>query len=183
MGEQETNKTILEREELIERVEALLIMGFTRPTEIMRQEPRIKDWETAKRYLSIAQRRLRNRYKKINTDKILKKELRDLDYMEKKLWLNYHGAINANEKTGAINGILKCKERRAKLLGLDTENINPAMAKTLEDLLKEDDEKNEQTINRGASVDTKQAGSQSSVQAEQSSADVGTNESDQNTGA
>jgi len=158
------NKPNLERENLIEKVEGLLAMGFTRPTEVLRQERRIKDFQTAKRYLEIARRRFYNRYKKINQDKVLKRELRDLDFMEKRLWINYSNAINSNERTGAINSIIKCKARRAKLLGLDTENVNPQMARTLEDLIKEDDEKEQQTINRGSSVDSGQDGKEGKVQ-------------------
>lgn len=157
------NKGNLEREEILEKVEGFLMMGVRMPTEVMRQEKRIGDFQTAKRYIEISKRRLRNRYKNIERNKILKRELRDLDFMEKKLWFVFSSAANSNEKTGVINSIIKIKERRARLLGLDTENINPGLSKTLEDLIREDDEKNEQTINRGASLDTKQARRKSKV--------------------
>ena len=158
----------LEREELIESVEMLLIMGYSRPTEIMRNDLRITVFETAKRYISIAQRRLRNRYKKVEASKIITKELRDLDFMEKQLWQAYQNADNTNEKTGAVNSIIKCKERRAKLLGLDSETLLLGKKeKTLEDLLREDDEKNEQTINRGVILDNRQAKPAGEISAQQ----------------
>ena len=169
------NKPNLEREEIIERIEGLLIMGFWRPTEILKQERRIADFETAKRYIDIAQRRLRNRYSQINKEKILKRELRDLDFMEKRLWLNYDHAINYNEKTGAINAILRCKERRAKLLGLDIETLKIGPIKTLEDLIQEAEyEKIQQpTTNRELIVDSKQAGAEGEVPAQSSPTEAG----------
>lgn len=168
------NRPNLEREEIIERIEGLLVMGYWRPTEILKQERRIADFETAKRYIDIAQRRLRNRYSQINKDKILKRELRDLDFMEKRLWLNYDHAFNYNEKTGAINAILKCKERRAKLLGLDIEIMKVGPIKTLEDLIHEAEyEVQQPTTDRKLTVDPKQAGTEGQVSAQPGSAEVG----------
>lgn len=121
------DKTDLEKEKLLEDVEELFIMGITRPAQILRVPAitgRIAEPETAKRYLDIIRRRLRNRYKQIERDKILKKELRDLDFMERKLWIVYSSGSNSSEKTGAMNSILKVKERRAKLLGFDIENFS-----------------------------------------------------------
>ena len=114
------DKTDLEREELF-------IMGVTKPSQILRVDKikgRIAEPETAKKYLNTVSRRIKNRYKKIERDKILKKELGDLDFMETKLWIVYSNATLANEKTGAMNSILKVKERRAKLLGFDSETFN-----------------------------------------------------------
>ena len=154
------------KEEIVELVEELYIMGIERATEVVknlaRQDPAITiDQRTAGRYIDIVRRRIRNRYKKIDMNQVLKKELRDLNYMEKRLWQSFHG--EPNERSGIINSILKVKERRAKLLGMDTENVRPGVAKTLEDLLKDDDEKNESTTDRRTVVDTKQAGGEGKV--------------------
>ena len=170
------NKPNYQREKLIEAVEAQIIMGYKSPTEILKIFPNdIKDWDTARRYIRIAERRLRNRYKEIDRNKILKKEIRDLEYMEKRLWKNFKSAINDNISSGAINTIIKVKERRAKLLGLDTENVNQGHARTLEDLIRENREKaqkdgkhntrDKQTNNRGASMGSEQDGGKGAVQA------------------
>lgn len=133
------------REEIIEIIEELYIMGFTKRSEVWRYLQKIGktiDVRTVDTYLFIVTRRIRNRYKKIDLDKTLKKEIRDLDYMQKKMWLVYNSASTSAERTGVINSILKIKERRAKLLGLDTENINKGTAKTLEDLIAENEKSN-----------------------------------------
>lgn len=121
-----TNKESLEREQLLDEVEEAFVMGITRPAQLLRigsLAGRIKEWETAKRYLEIVRRRIRNRYSEIIRDKIFKKELRDLDFMERKLWIVYSTASLPNDKTGVINSIIKIKERRAQLLGFDSKNL------------------------------------------------------------
>ncbi|XOB41781.1 MAG: hypothetical protein ACKKMS_00055 [Candidatus Nealsonbacteria bacterium] len=142
------DKTDLEKEKLLEDVEELFIMGITRPAQILRVPAiagRIAEPETAKKYLDIIRRRLRNRYKQVERDKILKKELRDLDFMERKLWLVYNSTTLANEKTGVMNSILKIKERRAKLLGFDIETFNISKApKNIWALLAEENDKGPQ---------------------------------------
>lgn len=167
--------TIREREEIIDIVEECYIMGLTRPYQILKvlekQDPPIRiDWRTAGRYLDIARKRTNKRFSKIKLDNVLKKDLRDLELMEKRMWKTLTGSKKALEKSASANTILKCKERRAKLLGLDTENINRGMARTLEDLLREDDEKqtlidkqnnankNEQGVDRKTLQNSGQAG-------------------------
>lgn len=147
------------REGIMDLVEELFIMGFTKGTrvsELLKKKGYELDIKTVRKYLDIARRRLHNKYKEINRNKVLRREIRDLDYMEQQQWINFRGADNANEKSGAMNTILKIKERRAKLLGLDTENLNLGGAKTLEDLIKENEKDDQQRDNRRIVLDTGQ---------------------------
>lgn len=117
----------LEKEEILDKIEELFIMGIRRPSQVLKiseMQTKVKTFDTANQYIEIVKRRIRNKYKKFNREEIIKKELRDLDFMEKKQWINYSKADNSNERTGIINSFLKIKERRAKILGLDTNNIN-----------------------------------------------------------
>ncbi len=166
------------KEQIVEIVEDLFIMGIKEPLKIWRVfkkecEKRqssienIPDIKTIRNYVDIVRRRIRNRYKRVNLNNVLKEELRDLDYIQKQLWDDYRTAFDPKDRVQIIRAIIDCKERKAKLLGLDTENKNPAPAKTLEDLIKEDDEKNEQTTDRGPVLDPGQAGPKSEVPAQQ----------------
>jgi hypothetical protein len=139
------NRTNEKREEIIDMVEELFVMGYTRPYRIQKilrakgESEKNLDlqnitFETIERYIDIVHRRIRNKYKNIDNNKVLKKELRDLEYMESQLWSAYKGSMASKDKASLMNTILKCKARRAKLLGLDTENLNINPPKTIEDL-------------------------------------------------
>lgn len=160
------NKTAEEKEELLMKVEELIMQRVDRPYEISKILGIAKD--TADSYKNIALRRIRNRSQKFNNlDKILKRELADLDYMEKKCWHTFRSDNNPNAKNGAMNTINKIKERRAKLLGFDTENVNQGKSKTLEDLLQDDE--NKSRVDTRVIQNPKQADKESKVQPEQSS--------------
>lgn len=162
-------------EEIIDAVEELHLMGYRKGIEVWRllEKRGLKcNIKTIYKYKMIVQRRLRNRYRKIKLDKLLSDQLSEIEYMQKRAWADYQTLPPGNERTGCMNTILKCKERIAKLLGMDTENLNQGRAKTLEDLIREDDEKNEQTIDRGVVVDSKQTTGTSAVYPESSSAKV-----------
>ena len=167
---------LIKKEGLLETTEELIMQKISKDTEIARILG--IDERTAKKYKSIALRRMRNRAKKFNDlDKMLKQELSDLEYMEKKCWLIFRTSTTPNEQAGAMNSINKIKERRAKLLGFDTENVNQGKSKTLEDLLNADDIKekeneNKQRTNSGVVVDNKQAGAKSKVQSERGADEV-----------
>lgn len=146
------------REEIIDMVEELFVMGFTKPYEcwkilVNKAEQSAKagrrdmelekiDVRTVRNYIDIVRRRIRNKYKLIDNNKVLKKELRDLDYMEKQLWSSFKGSLQPKDRASLMNTILKCKARRAKLLGLDTENLNINQPKTIEDLFDEYENRN-----------------------------------------
>lgn len=163
------NKLTEKREEIIDMVEELFVMGYNRPYRIQKilkaKAESDKDLELAKvdlgtirNYVDIVQRRIRNKYKQIDNNKVLKKELRDLDYMENQLWSAYKTSMASKDKASLMNTILKCKARRAKLLGLDTENLNINPPKTIEDLFDDYENDNKQESaenNEQQGVDTK----------------------------
>lgn len=147
------NKLSEKREEIIDMVEELFVMGYTRPYRIQKilkaKGDAEKDmnlssltYETIENYINIIRRRIRNKYKLIDNNKVLKKELRDLDYMENQLWSSFKGSLQPKDRASLMNTILKCKARRAKLLGLDTENLNINQPKTIEDLFDEYENRN-----------------------------------------
>ena len=139
------------REELIDLVEEVYMTGFIRPYQIWKafKENNVSiDIKTVRNYVAIVRRRIRKKYRNIDLSRILKKELQSLDFMECRAWVNYQAAEPGPEKSLAMNSVIKIKERRAKLLGLDSETlVLGKKERTLEDLLKEDDDKNQQTIN------------------------------------
>lgn len=165
------------REEILEQIEELYIMGFVKPRQVAelleKQGTRISI-DTVKAYTSIVLRRMRNRYKSISRERMMKKELQSLDYMENAAWISYRKAANTNERSGGLRTILQIKERRAKLLGFDTENLNVHVSKTLEDLLADSDyeEKQSQT-DRGAVMDSGQAAEKGSLPFEPDSEAIG----------
>lgn len=126
----------LKRDQLIEQTEYLLLEKVESVIEIAARLG--VAYNTAKDYKKIARDRLDKAAEKaIDLTTILKNELKEIEYIEKKAWESYVIAKSGNERTGAMNTIVKCKERRAKLLGLDTENINEGKSKSLEQLLDE----------------------------------------------
>ena len=169
-------------EEVINMIEELYCMRIRKGAEIWRflnKNGYKLNPATVYKYIGIVRRRLRNKYKQIKLNKALTDELNDLDYMQKKLWIDYQKAISENGRAAFMNSILKCKERISKLLGLDTININQGQSKTLEDLLDEDDEnnnnedeENKQTIDRGSVMDTKQETGKGKIQIESNPAKV-----------
>jgi len=121
-------------------------------------------------------------------DKVLAKELRDLDFMEKQMWVAFFSRSPVSvgldekgkekvmmkgttpyEKAGIMNSLLKCKERRAKLLGMDTENVRSGVAKTLEDLIAEAEidyeqkQIDESKTDRITALDSEQTGEKGAV--------------------
>ena len=117
-------KTNQEREEIIDSVIDLVMMGFDKPYQIQKMMKDIAKWQTAKSYLDEAKRRIAKIYDAgANRERTLKKELVGLQYMERKCWEIFGEASSYNERTGAIRTILSIKERRAKLLSLDTDNL------------------------------------------------------------
>ena len=179
------------REELISLVEELVIMGVNKRADIWRylsERGETTDVKTVGVYMDIARRRTRNRYKKIALDKVLAKELRDLDFMEKQMWVAFFSRSPVSvgldekgkekvmmkgttpyEKAGIMNSLLKCKERRAKLLGMDTENVRSGVAKTLEDLIAEAEidyeqkQIDESKTDRITALDSEQTGEKGAV--------------------
>jgi hypothetical protein len=114
------------------------------------------NFETIENYINIIRRRIRNKYKLIDNNKVLKKELRDLDYMENQLWGSFKGSLQPKDRASLMNTILKCKARRAKLLGLDTENLNINQPKTIEDLFDDYENREQQSAeNDKQGVDSK----------------------------
>ena len=149
------NLTNEKREYYLEQTEQLYIMGVRTPSELLRNLP-LKDFGTAKKYLEIVRRRIRNRYK--NTKmyaKQLTRQLASLDLMEKNSWTDYlktktvmvqrgvdgHGKpVMVEEKVGQdedtkvriLGNVLKIQERRAALLGMDAPKASMVMQLTQE---------------------------------------------------
>ena len=163
------NQITIIREEVVDMVEELMLMGFDKRYQIwqaIKSKGYGTDYKTIGKYMDVVRRRSRKRFREVDIKNVLKKELGKLSLMERQAWKNFMASEPGNEKSGALITISKIMERRAKLLGLDTEE-RPA-ERTLEDLIKDDDEENEQTINRGAVLDNKQGRPAGEVSAESS---------------
>ena len=55
----------LEKEDILDKIEELIIMGFRKPSQLLKIpeiQLRVKTFETANRYITIAYRRIRNKY-------------------------------------------------------------------------------------------------------------------------
>ena len=76
--------------------------------------------------------------------------------MENQLWGSFKGSLQPKDRASLMNTILKCKARRAKLLGLDTENLNINQPKTIEDLFDDYENREQQSAeNDKQGVDSK----------------------------
>lgn len=117
-----SNLTSEQKESLIEQVEQLIVMGFTKPSQIIKQGI-VQNKESAKDYIAIAQRRLRNRYKGLDRSKLIARETKSLDLMEKKCWAEYAKA-QPMLKTKIMQNIVMIQKRRAELLGIDAPKAN-----------------------------------------------------------
>lgn len=127
MDENMATKSNQEREEIIDKIIDLVMMGLDKPYQIQKALGDIAKWQTAKSYLEEAKRRIVKIYDtQSNRADTLKRELAGLQYMERKCWEIFNKANSYNERTGAIRTVLSIKERRAKLLSLDTDNIKLA---------------------------------------------------------
>jgi len=120
-------KTFKEKEELIDRAIDLILMGFDKPYHLMKMLP-VAHIDTAKRYLESAEKRIGQIYERVgDRDRALKKDLADLEMNEKRVWDEFE-ASKKKKNPMSINhvtqSIVKIKERRAKLLGLDITNLN-----------------------------------------------------------
>jgi len=112
-------KKNIEREELLEQVEELITMKFTTPTEIMRATG-IGDPNTAKNYVAIARRRMRNRESRQDLANMRKAELREINLAIKKSWKEYHLAgTKTRDKAKLLLVIAKFMDRKSQLMGYD----------------------------------------------------------------
>lgn len=115
------NRTNIEKEKNLETVEELVILGFTTPSEIQRMIENITDFETAKRYISIARRRIRNKAKRTaNIVELRDGEVRKIKLAEKNAWSQYYRkTTKPSDKAKFLSIIVKLMERKALLLGYD----------------------------------------------------------------
>ena len=120
-------KTFKEKEELIDKAVDLILMGFDKPYHLMKMLP-VSNMNTAKRYLEAAEKRMAAIYERVgDRERALKKDLADLEMNEKRVWDEFEASkkkkfpMSINSVTQSI---VKIKERRAKLLGLDITNLN-----------------------------------------------------------
>ena len=114
------------REEALERAVVLVAKGFSAPRDMIKNGV-TTDWDTAKSYIAIAQRRIRNRYKELNYDKMRKKELASLQQLEKDLWQAHSLAVEKKDVKGIgliARAIKDVKERVAAMIGLDAPKVN-----------------------------------------------------------
>ena len=118
------NLTSEEKENRIDQVEQLIIMGYTKPSQIVAQGV-VQNIESAKEYIAIAQRRLRNRYDNVDRQKMIKREIKSLDLMERKTWAD-HSKSKDDPRTRSrlMQTIVIIQKRRAELLGLDVPKSN-----------------------------------------------------------
>lgn len=123
-------KTLDERENIIDRMEELYLMGARSAWQLYQKTTRseVSNYDTCRRYLRVIERRLLHRWKNLDRQKILRRELQQLEMMEKNAWSAYEQATNASAQMDIFRTILKVKERRAKLLQLDgmTLNVTPS---------------------------------------------------------
>lgn len=116
-----STKTLDEREKIIERVEELFLMGHRTAWQVYNHTERslVSNYDTAKRYLTIVHRRLRNRWKNTDMEKILRNDLQELEMLERFCWQMFAESENYAPKIAAMQNLLKIKAHKARLLGLD----------------------------------------------------------------
>lgn len=117
-----SNLTSEEKEKRIDEVEQMIVMGYTKPSQIIRQGI-VDNHQSAKEYIAIAQRRLRNRYKDLDRNKLIARETKSLDLMEKKCWIEY-GKAQPAIKTRIMQTIVMIQKRRAEMFGIDAPKAN-----------------------------------------------------------
>jgi len=107
------------REQLIDGVQRLFVMGFKKPYQIMKLLPAISDFRTADNYLRIAQRRLHRSLTNINHTEEIKKQVQIMDQAIGELWAQFLVALEVNEKVSCVNAIERLLKSKAELLGLE----------------------------------------------------------------
>lgn len=115
-------KTATEIARRREKVEALMLMEFTRYQilELMGDVPE----RTLDRDISEIKKKWQADGKDLNHREQLREQmLRKAKKAENKAWVAESKAITSAEKTGAIRTALRAQERQAKLLGLDIERV------------------------------------------------------------
>lgn len=117
--------TLEEKEEILDHCVELYLRGYKTSQQLFSATTRneIGDLRTAKGYLRIVERRLRNQWRNLDTGKFLRKELQQLDLWEKLAAKEFDRATKPIDRARIIDSIIKIKERRAKLLSLDGENL------------------------------------------------------------
>jgi len=138
-------KTVIEKDELIDAVERLFVMGNTRPYQLMRALPILKDLETTNKYIATVKARLRRRHELIRRDVQFNEQVQTYAQAIVEMWAVYEDAEKPFDQTQALRGLAALMKQQADLLGLEppkTLNLGTATGETLMQILsKLDNEK------------------------------------------
>jgi hypothetical protein len=123
-----SQKTIAEREKLVNDVEDLMLRGINRPTTICRMVSGIGNRQTAVRYIDAVIARWRNRNgvdNEVHRQRLLAEtqeiHSRAFSIVARVSNLETQTPASASAAATALGVALKALERQAKLLGLDSE--------------------------------------------------------------
>ena len=113
-----TNKSQDEREELLDQIERLYVMGVRKVWQI-KKITGVTDYRTIQGYLRTIKQRLDRRYADINRDEYFKRQVEQLDQGIKEAWLSLAGAVSNNEKAKVLRIMGVLLKQQAELLGLE----------------------------------------------------------------
>lgn len=112
-----------DKDELQDRVDALVIEGVRKPYAVMRLLPQINSWHTAERMVDVSLRRLRRRKGHLNQEEQIRNQANMYEHIIEEAWAFYRQQSQhpVNEKAcmEALKVVNMTLKQKAELLGLE----------------------------------------------------------------